>query len=106
MLEVIDTVLQAVLPSLCVSVVMVYFNKAQKSKDEQTVENEKLKEESTSVQLSLMLAAAKLSYATAMAMKNGHPNGEVEEGVAQYKKAMQAFKKLERDLVTKSTMND
>lgn len=57
---------------------------------------------SEQVQLDLLLATAKLSYAVAMAMKNGHPNGEVEEGVEQYKNAMRSFKKFERELIVEN----
>ena len=37
-----------------------------------------------------------------MAWKRGTPNGEVEDGIEQYKEAMTAFKKFERKLVAKS----
>ena len=37
------------------------------------------------------MAAAKLSYARAMALKRGAPNGEVEEAVADYEAAKLAY---------------
>lgn len=93
---------QAILPSLCVAVVMAVFNRRQKKKDEAASEREARRVEAESVQVSLLLATAKLSYAIAMAWKRGTPNGEVEDGVEQYKEAMTAFKKFERKLVAKS----
>ena len=56
------------------------------------------------MQLALLVATAKLSYAVAMAWKRGEPNGEVEDGIEQYREAMTAFKRFERKLVAKSGM--
>ena len=58
--------------------------------------------EAENVQVSLLVASAKLSYALAMAAKRGAPNGEVEDGVEQYREAMRAFKRLERKLVARN----
>lgn len=89
----------AMLPSLCVSAIMMVFAGRQ-SRRERRMQNRMLvQKRSEQVQLDLTLATAKLSYAVAMAMKNGHPNGEVEEGVEQYKTAMRSFKKFERELI-------
>lgn len=98
--------IQAILPSLCVSVIMVFFNRAQNKKTKKDEEKEKTQNQSQAVQLSLLLATAKLSYATASAIKNGHPNGEVEEGIEQYKSSMADFKRFERELVTKTTVDN
>lgn len=78
---------------------MMIFNRQQTNRDKKTAAIAADKRNSERVQLCLLLAAAKLSYAVAMALKYGHPNGEVEEGVDQYKAAMAEFKKFERDLV-------
>ena len=91
--------IQAVLPSLCVSVLMMVFNRRQSRADAAAKQEEGLRRDSEQVQLELLLASAKLSYAVAMAIKNGHPNGEVEEGVAQYRRSMEKFKQFERSLV-------
>lgn len=98
----IDAFFQAVLPSLFVSIIMLIFNIKQVRRDKKNTANEQRRKKNESIQLSLILAAAKLSYAVAMAMKNGHPNGEIEIGVDQYQKAMKDFKDFERELVTES----
>ena len=67
-----------------------------------TREREEARLEAENVQVSLLVASAKLSYALAMAVKRGAPNGEVEDGVEQYKEAMTAFKRLERKLVAQN----
>ena len=93
----------AILPSICVGIVMYFFNKKQNKRDDDAKEREELRIEGENVRLNLLLSANKLSYAVAMAIKRGTPNGEVEEGIEQYKKAMDEFKKFERKLVTKTT---
>ena len=50
-------------------------------------------------QLSLLLATAKLSYASAIAIRDHKTNGEMADGVKQYQEAMHEFKKYERELV-------
>lgn len=91
--------LWAILPSLIVSIIMVLWNRREKKRDQdrQKIEANRIKSER--LRISLLLAAAKLSYATAMAMKRGYANGEVEAGVEQYQKAMRDFKEFERELV-------
>ena len=95
-------IIQAALPSLLVGVVMALFNRGQKKRDAATREREAARLEAENVQVSLLVASAKLSYALAMAVKRGAPNGEVEDGVEQYREAMRAFKRLERKLVARN----
>lgn len=95
-------IIQAALPSLLVGVVMALFNRGQKKRDAATREREAARLEAENVQVSLLVASAKLSYALAMAAKRGAPNGEVEDGVEQYREAMKAFKRLERKLVAQN----
>ena len=95
-------IIQAALPSLLVGVVMALFNRGQKKRDAATREREAARLEAENVQVSLLMASAKLSYALAMAVKRGAPNGEVEDGVEQYREAMKAFKRLERKLVAQN----
>ena len=101
-MEVFWSVVQAALPSLLVGVVMALFNRGQKKRDAATREREAARLEAENVQVSLLVASAKLSYALAMAAKRGAPNGEVEDGVEQYREAMKAFKRLERKLVAQN----
>lgn len=95
-------IVQAALPSLLVSVVMAVFGRKQKKRDAATREREAARLDAENVQVSLLVATAKLSYALAVAVKRGAPNGEVEDGIEQYKEAMRAFKKLERHLVAQA----
>ena len=58
---------------------------------------------SEQVRISLLVAAAKLSYAVAAAIKRGSPNGEIEEGVKAYNAAMREFQDFERALLAEKS---
>lgn len=92
-------IILALLPSLCVSMIMALYNHRQSKRYKAVQAREALRAESEAVQVSLLVSTAKLSYALAMARVNGGINGEVEDGINQYREAMKAFKKFERKLV-------
>ncbi|MGI5824520.1 MAG: hypothetical protein ACOX7J_03010 [Bacillota bacterium] len=94
----------AVVPSLVAGVGLFWLNRKQQKRYEAADEREERRLRGETVQLSLLLADSKLSKATAMALKRGYANGEVEEGLEQYDKAMEDFKKYERELVAKQRM--
>lgn len=93
----------AVLPGILTGVVLAWWNRKQKERDQANEEKELQRRRSEEVRISLLVAAAKLSYAVAMAVKRGRPNGEIEEGIEQYKEAIIAFKKFERELVAEKS---
>lgn len=95
----------AVLPGIMTGVVLAWWNRKQKERDQANEEKELQRRRSEEVRISLLVAAAKLSYAVAMAVKRGRPNGEIEEGIEQYKEAIIAFKKFERELVAEKSAN-
>lgn len=96
-------IIEAIAPSLIVGIVMALFNRKQRKHDKKADEQEAHRNEAEMVQVSLLLATAKLSYALAMAAKRGTPNGEVEDGIDQYKDALKSFKQFERKLVVRNT---
>lgn len=98
-----EALITAILPSLCVSFIMLGFNRKQAKRDEKLRAKEEQRRASERCQLELLLATAKLSYALAMAAKRGTPNGEIEDGIAQYETAMNKFKAFERELVTEKS---
>lgn len=70
--------------------------------DKKQTEKEKAKVEYESVVFDMTNATAKLSYALAMAIKRGSPNGEVEAGIAAYNEAMDKKDKfLQRQTIYK-----
>lgn len=94
--------LWAVLPSIVVGVFMALWNQRQKRfvDEGREVELDRLKAQE--LQISLLVATAQLSYAAAMAIKRGAPNGEVEEGISQYQAAMAKFREFEREQLAKN----
>ena len=92
-----------IIPSLIVGIVLAWFNSQQKKREERANQREKNRLKTDKVRISLLVASAKLSYAVAMAMKRGYTNGEVEDGVEMYKKAITEFKEFERDLMAQQT---
>lgn len=52
--------------------------------------------EKDSLEISLLVATAELSYAVVMAMKRGSTNGEVEIALRRYNRAMDKFREFER----------
>lgn len=57
-------------------------------RDKKQAEKEQARVEYENVVLDVTNANAKLSYALAMAIKRGSPNGEVEAGISAYNDAM------------------
>lgn len=96
-----DIILAAV-PSLLTGIVLYIFNKKMNKADDRREQAEHLRRKEAKLNLDLTFASAQLSYAIAMAMKRGHPNGEVEQGVETYEAALAAYRKFERELLTDS----
>ena len=91
----------SLLPAIITGSVLFYVQRSQKKRDKIADERAKAREKETYVMLELELAAAQLSYATAMAIKRGTPNGEIEEGIEQYQKALKGFRDFEREQLSK-----
>lgn len=90
-------VVQAALPGLIVSVVMLYWNRKQTQKDSTQSEQDGVAKKKDMLEIALLVATAELSYATTMAIKRGSPNGEVETAIERYNYAMDKFRKFERE---------
>ena len=100
MIDVISYLIGLV-PAIISGCLVFYIQRSQKKRDKKTDERAKTRERESYVTLELELAAAKLSYATAMAIKRGKPNGEIEDGIEQYEKALEAFEKFEHEQLSK-----
>ena len=101
--EILSRLLWACVPSLIVGVTMALWNKQQKKRDDERRESEKERIKSETLRISLLLATAQQSYASAMAIKRGSPNGEMETAFGQYNEAMQGFRQFEREQLVKTT---
>ena len=91
----------ALLPSLLVSLYMAFFNRRIAKRDKYSESLDEARRQSDQLKLSLLMATAQLSYAVAVAIKRGHPHGEIEEAAEQYNEALAAFREFERVQVTR-----
>lgn len=97
-----ETVIQlfwAICPSIIVGIVMAFWNSRQNRANDERKKQEELRHKSEILRIDLLVATAQLSYATAVALKRGYANGEVEEGVKAYNTAIKKFREFERSLV-------
>lgn len=102
-MDVLISLVWAVLPGLITGIVMAVFNRQQKKRNDASDTRERDRIKSEKLQISLLLASAQLSYATTMAMKRGRTNGEVEPAIEQYDKAMREFRDFEREQVARTS---
>ena len=89
------------LPSIITSIVLFYWQKSQNKKEERAERHAQERREEARKEIDLLLATAKLSYATAMALKRGQVNGEMENAIKLYNAAEEEFKDFERELLVK-----
>lgn len=90
------------LPSIVTGVILFYFQRTQNRKDEERkrIEHEHYEESKCRsearkkegrLSLKLLMANGKLSYASAMAIKRGKPNGEMEDAMTDYEVAKKDY---------------
>ena len=97
-------ILWAVLPSLFCALLMLYFNRKIAARDKRQDEKERRVEERAEVRkkesmllLKMAFANGKLAFASAMAVKKGHANGEVDEAVKTYNEAIDEYNQFVRE---------
>ena len=76
-----------------------YFERKREKRDKQMEEAEKKRRINEKIQVSLLVATAKLTYAAAMSIKRGKAVDELDEKIEDYTKAIKDFRNFERDLV-------
>ena len=86
------------LPAIITGLFLYYWQRTQNKRDADKAEKDKLKQDERKVEYEMIEAAMELSYATAMAWKNGKPNGEVEKGIEFYNKAKVDKEKFDREV--------
>lgn len=91
--EVID---KLVIPVIVAIIVKYYDYKADKRHQEERNRAEK-RIEAEKMNMEMQWAVAKMSYASAMALKRGYANGEVEEGIEAYEKVKSRYNKFIND---------
>ncbi len=92
------------IPALITGVAIFYVQRAQKKRDTAVAVRTAARKEEALLALDLQMATAKLSYATAMAVKRGTPNGEIEDGIEAYEKARSKYYKFLNEQAEKYLM--
>lgn len=82
------------LPAIIAGAIGFYIQRNQKRRDAAVDKRAEARKCESMLLLDLQMATAKLAYASAMALKRGTPNGEVEEGVAAYEEAKKRYTKF------------
>ncbi len=97
----ITTILSIASPIL-VGLFLFYFKRGQDKKDATYEESYKTRCKESLLSLEMITASADLSYATAVAVKRGYANGEVEAGIESYKKAKESYRIFMTEQATNS----
>ena len=79
------------LPTVVAGAIAFYLQRAQKQRDAHIEDQATARKKESLLSLEVTMAAAKLSYACAAAIKRGEPNGEMEEAMESYEKAKSAY---------------
>ena len=88
------TILIAIGQTIFISMLIFYLQRKQNKSDKQKEKHEQARKTESLLQMELIMASAKLSYACAVALKRGKANGEVEEGVQAYEEAKGKYYKF------------
>lgn len=99
-------VVKTFLPSIVVGLVLFYWQRRQKRRDDNDECRSSAQKEEAMLSLQLQRANAKMSYACAMALKNGKMNGELEDAIVDYKKADKKWDDFMKAQATEKLMGD
>ena len=104
-MDMLPQIICAIAPGIIVGVFMAWWNRRQRQEDEEKGRRDEERIKIVTTQLSLAVASAQLAYAVAMAYKRGAPNGEMETAVATYEKAIEKFRKFEREQMARNSID-
>ena len=85
------TLVIGMVPTLITGVFLYLFQQKSKAAEDAREQHQKARKAESMLQLQMIMANNKLSYAVAMAIKRGRPNGEVEEALEAYEEAKRAY---------------
>ena len=93
--------LEKLFSPLLVALILAAFARHQQKRDKEQDEKDKLGEENELIKDELLEATADLSYATAMAVESGKPNGEIKVAIGNYNAAKEHKAEFVRKLSSK-----
>lgn len=85
------TILIGMIPTALTGTILYYWQRKQRRHDEKMDKRAEARRCESLLLLNMQMATAKLAYASAMALKRGTPNGEVEEGVEAFEEAKKRY---------------
>lgn len=88
--------------SLLVSLVVATLQLVNKKTERRIKDHEEDRRQESLLSLEMMMANNKLSYAVAMAVKRGSPNGEIEEAIVAYENAKEKYDDFIRRMAVKA----
>lgn len=95
-MEQISEIIYNILPSLILSIVLGFWQKKQQKYEDERKKENNLRREREILQLDLLFASSELSYQTAMAVKRGNANGELDAALESHQQALTKFRDFER----------
>lgn len=90
-LSVANTICTGVIVGLIVQGFTRQMTRRETHRENEREKREQLRVKETKMRTDLLLAIGKLCYATAIAQRDGHTNGEMREGLEAYKEAKQEY---------------
>lgn len=96
-MDILTQTILAIFPSLLTGIVLAVWNRRQDEREAKADKQEAERRKSELVQLDLLVTTAELSRATAIAMKDGHTNGETSAALNKYESAITKFREFERE---------
>ena len=89
------------LPTIITGVLVFIIQQKIKKQDSYLDKQDEIRKKESALQLKMIMAGNMLSYAVAMAVKRGEPNGEVEEAVKAYNEAKDDYYMFLNEVVSK-----
>lgn len=84
-------IIMGITETIFTAMLIFYLQRKQNKLDKLKEKHEQARKEESLLQMELIMASAKLSYACAVALKRGKANGEVEEGTKAYEEAKDKY---------------
>lgn len=81
----------SLLPSVITAMLVFYMQRGQKRRDQEADARMAARKKEYLLSLDIQVATSKMAYASAMAIKRGSTNGEMEDALVAYAKAKKAW---------------
>ncbi len=98
-MDILTGMLIVIAQSFISGVMLAVFTRLQRKKEEEEKSEKERKLKGEKIKLSLFLTSAQLARAVAYAYKRGEPNGEMEDCIEEYEKALEKFREYEREQI-------